>query len=260
MPKNGAGNGSKRGIPAEMGMDYERAAKIWQDFAGRLGEQVSQVLKERADAQKALYVKWMEFLKIQGVGTDEKLAEASHEYEKLYAHWTDFAEKTGQKVRESMLSTWDERKGNYTAWQELFRERAKELGDPGKLDYGQLADKFWGSTKDLTGSLMSAVSPKEAGKTVEFPKESFENWLKYYTESFEVILKSPAFVALLGLMLDNTLDMKKKAEDQTAEIVRSLGLPSRKDMDSMYKKLHELTVQVREQSKTIKEFRRGSGK
>ena len=82
----------------------------------------------------------------------------------------------------------------------------------------------------------------------------------WHTESIEVILKSPAFIALLGTMLDNTMDMKKKSEDQTAEIIRSLGLPSRKDMDALYKKVHELTKEIRTQNSTIKKLEKNRRK
>ena len=247
MPKNS----KKESIPSDLEMDYERANKIWTDFAGRLGEQVSQVLKERAEYQKSLYMRWMELLKTQGVGSDDKITEAVHEYEKLYSHWTEFAENTGEKIKESMLGSWDEQKGNYNAWLELFRQRAKDLDPLGTAAEPQVMDKMWGDFK----SFSSIFTPKEGAK-VEFPKETFENWLRFYTESVEVILKSPAFVALLGTMLDSTMDMKKKNDEQTAEIIRSLGLPSRKDMDSIYKKLHELGQKVNTQTQEIKTIKK----
>lgn len=251
MPKTDA----KPAIPPETETDYEKARALWMDFATRLGDQVTHVLKNRAEYQRQIYLKWMEYLRTQGIGNEDKLLEVSQEYDKLYRNWVDFADKTGARIRETMIQSWNEYKDRMPAWQEIFKN-GNDNSPINIFEHGrEMADKLWSNAKNLISLPVSGLNPQELNRQIDFPKSMFENWVKMQAESMEVLLKSPAFVALLGTMLDSTLDMRKKSEEQTAEIIRSIGLPSRKEMDSLYRKIHELTLHVREQNRIIHEMK-----
>jgi class III poly(R)-hydroxyalkanoic acid synthase PhaE subunit len=89
-------------------------------------------------------------------------------------------------------------------------------------------------------------------------KEFYRLWWTVNEDTYYEMFQSEEFTKLLGEVLQHGLFFRKYVDELTDELVKFTSLPSKKDMDDLYRSIHELKKEVRLQKKKINELEKQS--
>lgn len=112
------------------------------------------------------------------------------------------------------------------------------------------------------------ASEKVFGRLLEFqgreitpdtPREFYRIWWTINEETFHELFLSPEFTSLLREVLRRGLLFRKWLDDLAGQIAEMANLPSKKDMDEIYKALYELKKEVRWQERAIRKLEEQTG-
>jgi len=82
-------------------------------------------------------------------------------------------------------------------------------------------------------------------------KEFYKMWWTVNEDTYYEMFQSEEFTKLLGEVLQYGLLFRKYVDELTDELVKFTSLPSKKDMDDLYRSIHELKKETRLQKKKI---------
>lgn len=92
-------------------------------------------------------------------------------------------------------------------------------------------------------------------KTEKTPK-TFEEFYNYWRDSlsrnFDRLFYSDEFSKFLGGFVDSVLSLKIQMDKVIINALKYLPIPTNKDMDSLYKTVHDLKAEVRKQRREIR--------
>lgn len=88
--------------------------------------------------------------------------------------------------------------------------------------------------------------------TPETFNEFYQFWWKTNEDVYGQMLGSEDFTKLLGEVLRQGLIFKKQLDDLSDQIIRFTNIPTKQDMDEIYKTIYELKKEVRSQRRSIK--------
>jgi class III poly(R)-hydroxyalkanoic acid synthase PhaE subunit len=98
---------------------------------------------------------------------------------------------------------------------------------------------------------------KEA--TPETFREFYRIWWTINEEVYQELFRSEEFSKLTLDVNRRGLQFRKWIDDVFEQILKFTSLPSKKDMDEIYRSLYDLKKEVRAQKRTIKELEKHSG-
>ena len=87
--------------------------------------------------------------------------------------------------------------------------------------------------------------------TAETLQEFYRTWWTVNEEAYYQMFQSEEFTKLLGDMLHQGLLLRKYFDELTDEVIKFTNLPTKKDMDDVYRAIYELKKEIRKQKKTI---------
>lgn len=90
--------------------------------------------------------------------------------------------------------------------------------------------------------------------TPETFNEFYQFWWKTNEDVYGQMLGSEDFTKLLGEVLRQGLIFKKQLDDLSDQIIRFTNLPTKRDMDEIYRTIYELKKEVRTQRRSIKDL------
>jgi len=90
--------------------------------------------------------------------------------------------------------------------------------------------------------------------TPETFDEFYQFWWKTNEDVYGQMLGSEDFTELLGEVLQQGLTFKKHLDDLSDQFMRFTNLPTKQDMDEIYKTIYELKKEVRSQKQSIKDL------
>ena len=90
--------------------------------------------------------------------------------------------------------------------------------------------------------------------TPETFNEFYQFWWKTNEDVYGQMLGSADFTELLGEVLQQGLTFKKHLDDLSDQFMRFTNLPTKQDMDEIYKTIYELKKEVRSQKRSIKDL------
>jgi polyhydroxyalkanoate synthase subunit PhaE len=82
-------------------------------------------------------------------------------------------------------------------------------------------------------------------------KKFYRMWLQMNEDSFHELFLSPQFINLLHDVLSHGLQFRKWTEELYDKVVEATPLPSKSDMDEVYKSVYELKKEVRRLRKEL---------
>jgi polyhydroxyalkanoate synthase subunit PhaE len=94
-------------------------------------------------------------------------------------------------------------------------------------------------------------SAKE-GKLSENFKDYYNMWIKILEGHYMTLFQSPEYVQMLGKTMGAVEEWKAAREKVLVDILQFLPVPTKKDMDELYKELYELKKTVKEMAKRAK--------
>ncbi len=91
----------------------------------------------------------------------------------------------------------------------------------------------------------------QASKTF---KEFYTIWWTTNEETVNELFKSKEFSSLLGRVVDATMSHRKRLNDIMEEYLKTLPVPTRSEMNDLYKTLYQLKKVVRKSTRQVKEL------
>jgi len=85
-------------------------------------------------------------------------------------------------------------------------------------------------------------------------KEFYTLWWTTNEETVHELFKNPEFSRLLGRVTDAATQVRKRYDDVMEEYLKALPVPTRSEMNDLYKTLYMLKKEVRKNTKQMKEL------
>ncbi|MEK7280922.1 MAG: poly(R)-hydroxyalkanoic acid synthase subunit PhaE [Chloroflexota bacterium] len=104
----------------------------------------------------------------------------------------------------------------------------------------------------LTESKSQEVTP-------EAFREFYRIWWTTNEEVYSEMLGSEQFTKLLGEVLRQGLLFKKQTDDLSDQILKFTNIPTKQEMDELYRTIHDLRSEVRQQRRAIRELEQRLG-
>lgn len=92
----------------------------------------------------------------------------------------------------------------------------------------------------------------EKGNQPKTFKEFYEYWWKENEEAYKALFRTDDFSKLLSQLVDASMAFKKNFDDVLEEQLQVLPLPTKSDMNSLYKTVYHLKKEIKELKKEIK--------
>ncbi len=90
-------------------------------------------------------------------------------------------------------------------------------------------------------------------------REFYEYWSKEIDGAYDKLFTTQEFSKLIGHYVDSTMDFKMKLDSVMEDFVKLLPVPTRSEMNSLYKTVDTLKREVRDLKKEIEELKSCSG-
>ncbi|HVB11842.1 MAG TPA: poly(R)-hydroxyalkanoic acid synthase subunit PhaE [Nitrososphaerales archaeon] len=126
----------------------------------------------------------------------------------------------------------------------------KDYGDllNGSLDlYKEWVDvsldfsKTWLEASSSVFAKLNAMTAKaQATSPDDYMKQIYNVWVEELEGKMDHLLHDPGFSSKLASLLSKYLDVKEKSDSMAEKYYRSMNIPTRSEIDSIYKEIHEL--------------------
>ena len=106
---------------------------------------------------------------------------------------------------------------------------------------------------------MRRMREKMAGMEEEISQETYKDfyklWIETYSETFKEFLKSGHFSSDMGTLMSYSIDYQKNNREMLEEnYLKTLGLPTRTEIDEINKEVYLLKKQVKDLTRNIRNF------
>ncbi len=96
---------------------------------------------------------------------------------------------------------------------------------------------------------------KIAAASPESNREFYSIWLETYSDTFKEFLKSGNFADDIGKFVSNMMDVEQYNKEMLeSNFLKPMNLPTKSEMDEIYKEIYLLKKKVRELTKQVKEI------
>jgi hypothetical protein len=216
-------------------------------FRGLLGS-AAELPQMYANILSKFFGPWIEVMQ----GLPEKSAEALKKgpqgYADVYRWWLQAYEQTwGRVLRMPPLG--------------LTRETTEKLqrGTESLIEhYAAMTDYYLALYRVGTEAMQKvAIEMGEMynkGQAPKTYKEFYTLWWTTNEDALHELFKSPEFSHLLGHVVDATMRVRKHYDDIIEEYLRALPVPTRSEMNELYKTLYLLKKEVKKNTKQVREL------
>jgi hypothetical protein len=118
----------------------------------------------------------------------------------------------------------------YQKWLELYLEFSRAMADVGS----KLNERFLGS-----------------GASTD-PKRAYAIWVEEYAQGMDKMLRDDRVALKMTAFLSNLLDLKRQADDFMESYYEAMNIPTRSEMDRVYKEIYVLKKELRKLRSSMK--------
>jgi hypothetical protein len=225
---------------------YNRAWKLWLDFANQISEDVTTIMKEGMNRQMELYNEQLSALK----DTRTKVGKESvMKTEELQRQWAGFSETVGQRIRHSLVESWNEQKKAFENLMELSKKT-----DISAVQQSMM--KYWTDVATVLSDTTAQFGRGEKGPPAvsAVSKQLADMWFEAAAKILHTYLKSPLFAQTIGKAAESTLDLRQQLNEANMQYLHALGFPTRREMDDIHKKLLELSRKLDAQMNELRKL------
>ena len=127
------------------------------------------------------------------------------------------------------------------------------------IDYSSVMTDFASALYRVGNEAMQKVAARvgemySKGQAPKTFKEFYTIWWTTNEETVNELFKSKEFSSLLGRVVDATMSHRKRLNDIMEEYLKTLPVPTRSEMNDLYKTLYQLKKEVRKSTRQVKEL------
>lgn len=123
------------------------------------------------------------------------------------------------------------------------------------MQYLAAVSEMWGTlhkiSTEAAESLMEKLAKQPGEEAPKTYKELYRLWWQTNEDAFFELFKTDSFARILGKTVDAGVAFKKHLDELLLEYISQLPVPTNRDMDSVYKTIHELKATIKKQEKKI---------
>jgi hypothetical protein len=228
--------------------EYENFYKIWEDYAKNMSEKLAKFSLDDEEGIKEMQELW----NIYSDKLEERLGDLFSKngspYKELFQICSSYSDKRGECLIEIMNKRMEEQREMYELWMDSFAFVDKDIvgTESGIFDaMDRLLLEMWDKQKDLF-----QLSGQDT-KVNEKLRELNELWTQNYSKMVYKILKSDAFTRMNGTILDRNMEIRRWNEQFMNQYLNYLGMPTKDNINEIYKKLHEMDRKLSQISRSI---------
>lgn len=122
-------------------------------------------------------------------------------------------------------------------WQQLWLEHGEAA-----REYGQVLAGITSSATERLGTKLYGLANE--GKTPETLRAFYDLWVDCGEEAFAEAAMKPEFTHAQTRLVNTLMAMKRQEQKMVDEVLSSLNMPTRRELDTSHQRLHQLQRQV----------------
>jgi Poly(R)-hydroxyalkanoic acid synthase subunit (PHA_synth_III_E) len=105
--------------------------------------------------------------------------------------------------------------------------------------------KFSGVWAEGTQAAVSRMASEKAEKSdVDPGKRAYNAWVEELEKRFDILIRDEEFSTKLGSFVSSYLEVKRRSDGILERYCSRMNIPTRSEIDGMYKKMHDLEKKV----------------
>ena len=112
--------------------------------------------------------------------------------------------------------------------------------------------KFSGVWAEGTQAAVSRMASETAKSDVDPGKRAYNAWVEELEKRFDILLKDEEFTTKLGSFVSSYLEVKRRSDGILERYCSRMNIPTKSEINGMYKKLHDLEKKVDKLSRSGK--------
>jgi len=119
------------------------------------------------------------------------------------------------------------------------------------VDLSMAFSKVWLQTSASVFEKFSSAAMKAPSlKPEELVKQTYNLWVEEAESNMDHLLRDPNFSQKLAGLLSKYLDVKKKSDSITEKYLNVMNIPTRTEIDNIYKELHNISRKLSDLSES----------
>jgi polyhydroxyalkanoate synthesis regulator phasin len=248
--------------------EYTRMMERWNELAVTMSENLTSGVKAGEDSPvrswQDIYDSWLEGSKRMSDQFLASMDPENPEHRDFYERWTSESRKFSEDLSDQMLRGMKEQYELYELWMDSFSRREGN-GDAIRQMGGIMGRHYEDFVRQLNSIFGPAGSWRQEGEAgvgapdvkgyEEMLQKVQDAWLRSTSELMKDILASDNFSQLIKQATEVQLRQKEELDKLMESELRAMRLPSRGQMDDVYKALTELERRVGAMSDRLEEMR-----
>ena len=265
-------DGEMRTLFGQGSPEYRKLSRSWLDLSEAMTRNMAEGFSTNgsgagAPAQR-IYEMWAEGSKTMRRNFEGMLDSKNPDHVKLFDWWDTEYQKVGESLTKQMLAGMKEQYELYDLWMDSFsknRPEGDELGQVGDI-MGRHYRDFMGQVGRLASELRDTT---RSGEPLEpsfaqlpparFMSQMQEAWLNTTSSMLKEVLATPAYGNYLKQSIDAQLKSREYMDNIMEDELKRLGLPTRAQLDDVYKGLNELDRKMNAIQELLEEAGYGAG-
>ena len=253
----------------------EGLTEAWFTLSEEMGRQWSQMTGSKAKDAKDIFGTWMEYSNEMGRTLIELNRGEPGAYASTRKAWSEWNERMTEQLSKAgsdmpgmkdMQDAWarnatrinkllaEQSTGQLSAQMDKYakatEKQAAAFKPMSSKDVQDVADltttmaKYWADNyTNVVGSIQGIIEGEgdASGKS----KRIYDAWSGFTSDMMKEVMRTAAFSKWMGNLRDTDLDYMLQTRRLNEEALRSMGSPTRSDMEEVQKSLKELTMELR---------------
>ena len=106
------------------------------------------------------------------------------------------------------------------------------------------------ASSSVFAKLNATVSKAQTTSPDDYMKQIYNVWVEELEGKMDRLLHDPGFASKLASLLSKYLDVKKKSDSMVEKYYTVMNVPTKSEIDNIYKEIHELKKKLSERAST----------
>ena len=102
------------------------------------------------------------------------------------------------------------------------------------------------ASSSVFAKLNATVSKTQSASPEDYMKQIYNVWVEELEGKMDHLLRDPGFASKLSALLSKYLDVKKKSDSMVEKYYKVMNMPTKSEIDGIYKEIHELKKKLSE--------------
>jgi hypothetical protein len=240
-------------------VEYRDIYTSWTELSDKMSKQMMNLAVGDEGIYKNLYNSWKEYSERLNTDLGKVTKSDDKNYNEFLEFWTKYSEEFSERLSNQLYDGIKEQYELYELWMDAFAKSAAEASKSG--DIPSIINKYWldalnqfygffSENKFIPGEIKEGAEPGE--QLYRQYEEMYNYWAETSSKMLDEIMRSPAYGNLLAQSINSSMDSRQKIENFWVQNLRSLGIPTKNDLEEIREELKVMTLKLDEVDQAIK--------